>query len=121
MEYGLKKTKVMSIARNDAAKENMDAVDVKLAGEPLVKIKAYKYLGVDLDEHLSLNTMIDTLHNKANCKVYLLKKIRPYVSRWEANQIYKTCILPILDYADCLVDSGNIYSMDKFNRGCTFK
>ena len=51
-----KKTKVMSIARNDAAKEKMNAVDVKLAGESLVKVKAYKYLGEDLDEHLSLNT-----------------------------------------------------------------
>ena len=60
-------------------------------------------------------TMIDTTHNKANRKVYLLKKIRPYVSRWLANQIYKTCILPILDYADFLVDSGNFYNIDKFN------
>ena len=75
MTINTKKTKVMSIARNDDAKEKMDAVDVKLAGESLVKVKAYTYLGVDLDEHLSLNTMIDTTHNKANHKVYLLKKI----------------------------------------------
>ena len=106
---------MMSIARNDAAKEKMDAVDVRLTGESLGKVKAYKYLGVDLDEHLSLNTMIDTTHNKPNRKVYLLKKIRPYISRWVANQIYKTCILPILDYADFPVDSGNIYNIDKFN------
>ena len=66
----------MSIARNDVAKEKMDAVDVKFAGESLGKVKAYKYLGVDLDEHLSLNTMINTTHNNANRKVYLLKKIR---------------------------------------------
>ena len=59
--------------------------------------------------------MINTTHNKANHKVYLLKKIRLYVSRWVANQIYKTCILPILDYADFLVDSGNVYNIDKFN------
>ena len=68
-----------------------------------------------MDEHLSLNTMIDTTHNKANHRVYLLKKIRPYVSRLVANQFYKTCILPILDYADFLVDSGNVYNIDKFN------
>ena len=38
-----KKYKVMSIARNDVAKERMDAVDIKLAGESLGKVKAYKY------------------------------------------------------------------------------
>ena len=59
--------------------------------------------------------MINTTHNKANRKGYLLKKIRLYVSRWVANQIYKTCILPILDYVDFLVDSGNLYKKDKFN------
>ena len=32
-------TKVMSIARNDAAKEKMDAVDVKLAGDLWVRLK----------------------------------------------------------------------------------
>ena len=85
----------------------MDAVDVKLAGESLGKVKAYTYLGVDLDEHLSLNTMIDTTHNKANRKLYLFEKRRPYISRWVANQIYKICNLPILDYADFLVDSDN--------------
>ena len=93
----------------------MDAVDIKLAGESLGKVKAYKYLRVDLDEHLSLNTTIDTTHNKANRKVYLLKKIRPYISRLIANQIYKTCIFHILDYTDFLVDSGNVYNIDKFN------
>ena len=68
-----------------------------------------------MDEHSSLNTIIDTTHNKANRKVYLLKKMRPYISRWVANRIYKTCILPILDYADFLVDSENLYNIDKFN------
>ena len=56
-----------------------------------------------------------TTHNKANRKVYLLKKIMPYVSRRVANQIYKNCILPILDYADFLVDSGYVNNIDRLN------
>ena len=32
-----------------------------------------------------------------------------------ANEIYKTCILPILDDADFLMDSGNSYDNDKLD------
>ena len=71
-------------------------------------MNVYKYLRVDLDENLTMNNMIDSTFNKANRKVYLLKKIRPYITREIANHIYKTCILPILDYADFLVDSGGV-------------
>ena len=62
-----------------------------------------------------MNVMIDSSHNKANRKIYLLKRIRPYISVEVSNQIYKTCILPILDYADFLIDSGNVYNIGRLN------
>ena len=62
-----------------------------------------------------MNVMIDSSHNKANRKVYLLKRIQPYISVEVANQIYKTCILPILDYADFLIDSGNVYNIGRLS------
>ena len=50
-------------------------------------MNVYKYLGVDLDENLTMNNMIDSTFNKANRKVYLLKKIRPYITQEIANRI----------------------------------
>ena len=50
-----------------------------------------------------------------NRKVYLLKKIRPYITREIANRIYKTCTLPILVYADFLVDSGGVSFIGKLD------
>ena len=86
-----------------------------ISNNALGKVNVYKYLGVDLDENLTMNNMIDSTFNKANRKVYLLRKIRPYITREIANRIYKTCILPILDYGDFLVDSGGVSFIGKLD------
>ena len=64
----------------------------------------YHYLGVDLDRHLSFEKMVDPTFNKANRKLYLLKKFRPYITNGVAAQVYKTHVLPMLDYADFITD-----------------
>ena len=110
-----KKTKVMLVPRNDTAKTKWEAVNICPKNEVLGKVSVNKYVGVDLDESLSLNVMIDTTYNKANRKVYLLKRIRPYISAGVAHQTFKTCILPILDYADFLVDNSSAYNIKRLN------
>ena len=116
-----KKTKIMAICRKDRAKFYWKTESLYISNNALGKVNVYKYLEVDLDENLTLNNMIDSTFNKTNCKVYLFKKIRPYIT-WEiANHIYKTCILPILDYADFLVDSGGVSfigKLDTFKKRC---
>ena len=105
----------MLVPRNEVAKTNWGSINISLEGEELGKVGVYTYLGVDLDDSLSMNVMIDSSHNKANRKVYLLTRIRPHISAEVANQIYKTCILPILDYVDFLIDSGNVYNIGRLN------
>ena len=65
-------------------------------------MNVYKYLGIDLDENLTMNNMIDST-------------FRPYITREIANRIYETCILPIIDYADFLVDSGGVSVIGKLD------
>ena len=43
---------------------------------------------------------------KANRKLFTLRKIRPYITQKIAALLYKQFILPILDYADFLVESA---------------
>ena len=68
-------------------------------------VSIYHYLGIDLDKNLSFEKMVENTFSKANKKLYLLKKIRPYITCSIANTVYKTHVLPILDYADFLIDS----------------
>ena len=49
--------------------------------------------------------MVDATFDKANRKLYLLKKIRPYITNGVAAQVDKTHVLPMLDYADFITDS----------------
>ena len=66
----------------------------------------YKYLGVDIDNKLSYGDMVYNTYVKANKKLFTLRRIRPYVTQSVAALIYKQFVLPILDYADFLVDSA---------------
>ena len=93
-----KKTKIMAICRKDRAKFywKTESFQIIISNNALGKVNIYKYLEVDLDENLTMNNMIDSTFNKANRKVYLFNKIRPYITQEITNHIYKTCILPNL-------------------------
>ena len=59
--------------------------------------------------------MLDNMFNKANRKLYMLKRIRPYITNSIANLVYKTHVLPKLDYADFLVDSGHADKIERLD------
>ena len=98
---------------NNNLKERVDPmiqVDlmIQVGGENIDNVISYHYLGIDLDSSLTYDKMLDSMFNKANRKLYMLKRIRPYISNYVANLVYKTHVLPMLDYADFLVDSGKM-------------
>ena len=107
LTINISKTKHMFIPRNLTDKESIKNIQVNVATEKLQNVESYKYLGVDLEHTLSFDTMVDTMYNKANQKLYSLKNIRPYITNSVASLIYKTCVRPVLEYADFLVDSCN--------------
>ena len=107
LTINISKTKHMFIPRNLTDKESIQNIQVNVTTEKLQNVESYKYLGVDLEHTLSFDTMVDTMYNKANRKLYSLKNIRPYITNSEASLIYKTCVRPVLEYADFLVDSCN--------------
>ena len=97
----------MFIPRNQTQRELTKDMNVNIAQEKLHNVTSYKYLVVDLDHTLSFDTMIDTMYNKANRKLYSLKNICPYITNSVASLIYKTCVRPVMEYLDFLVDSSN--------------
>ena len=97
----------MMIFRNNIAMNNMENSTVRIENNILDNVTSYHYLGIDLDSNLTFDQMLDCIYNKANRKLYMLKRcIRPYINNGVASLVYKTHVLPMLDYADFLVDSG---------------
>lgn len=70
-------------------------------GQEIVDIVSeYTYLGFILDENLSFVSHINSLIRASTVKVYTLSKIRRYINSDTAVTIFKSFILPKLEYGD---------------------
>ena len=91
-------------------------VVVKIADVPLQIVPTYKYLGITLDSTLSFNYHVRTVSNMVSYKVNLLAKIRKFLDEKVALKIYKSMILPYLDYGDIIYNTASQEGLDKLQR-----
>ena len=66
----------------------------------------YNYLGVILDAEMTLIPSLKNVEKRVIDKVYMIRKIRRYITYYAALQIYKL-VLPIFDYAGFLLIACN--------------
>ena len=65
-----------------------------------------KYLGVLIDDKLTMGAHIDKVCTNVQKKYGILRKIRRYLSEETAVLIEKVMIRPHLDYGDYIIDAG---------------
>ena len=82
LTFNCMKTKQYACSKNkiNGYGEQVNARCINIDGELLSSVQSYKYLGIDLDNKLVFEEMIDCTFKKANRKLYTLKRIRPYIS-----------------------------------------
>ena len=95
---------------NLVSKTVVDAV-LCLGTTRLDKVK--EYLGLVMDCNLSFKTHRETLQNRVNHKLLFFKKIRKYINVNAASTIYKSTILPVIEYADFVYDFNIKYNNKK--------
>ena len=101
--YVYKKTKYMVVKHTKIPTEPCLSVgDIKIN-----TVQQYEYLGMLLDDKLSMNEYADNMWKKANTKVGILAKIRRFISEKTAAKIYKTMVRPRMDYIDFVIDSSS--------------
>ena len=88
---------------------------VMMGNYKLGTVRSYEYLGIILDDKLSMNEYLDSMWKKANAKVGILAKIRRFISEKTAMMIYKCMIRPHLDYIDFVVESGSADRIKKLD------
>ena len=81
--------------------------DFYINGNVLQRAQTYTYLGIKLDEQLTLETYANVVVERVSQKVYQLKKIRSLLTNRAALLIYKNMILPILEYGDIFLHSAS--------------
>ena len=75
-------------------------LSVNIDGKELTRVAEYKYLGVILDESLSWNAHVNYLISKVSKRLGILGRTRGSISMHIAGIIYRSFILPVLDYCD---------------------
>ena len=92
---------------------------IYVSGSLIERVSEFKYLGVVLDESLSWTAHVKYVLGKAGKRVGMLSRIRTNVTTNTANLIYKTFILPVIDYCDTVwnccgkVNSDNIEKLHR--------
>ena len=95
--------------------------ELHLQHDVLSRTPSYKYLGVYIDSHLNFNVHIDNCCKIVSHKLYLLSKIRHFITENASIQVYKSMIVPLLDYGDNIyagTSDSNLSKLPKLqNRG----
>ena len=96
--------------------KNIIVPDVYIQNVPLKRVTHCKYLGIVIDEHLDWGKHIEYLSKKVLKDIYLLKRIRPYVTQQTALIFYKSVIQCKFDYCSAIwgnTGKGNLDSLQK--------
>ena len=88
---------------------------LELNGFKISTVQQYEYLGMLLDDKLTMNEYADAMWKKANAKVGVLARIRRFISENTAAKIYKSMIRPHLDYIDFVIDSSSADRVKRLN------
>ena len=101
------------------ATEGIEGIDIALGGESVKYCDAFKYLGVILDSSLSMNQHIDHVKKKISKMLGIFSRARPSLTIESANRLFKSMILPILDYCGAVFhrcDKGNEEGLECLRR-----
>ena len=85
----------------------IDYTTLDINGKHVKFVKQYNYLGIVLDSEMTLIPLYKNLEKRVIDKVFMLRKLRKYLTYKISLQIYNQTILPILDYAGSLLLACN--------------
>ena len=111
LSINLSKTKYMMVKHTKVNHEPQLKIDDYKIGT----VCLYEYLGMILDDKLTMNQYLDSMWKKANVKIGIPAKIRRFITEKTAIRIYKCMIRPHLDYIDFVVDSGSADRVQKLD------
>ena len=66
-----------------------------------------------IDDRLCFGSFLKEKGNKVNMRIYQLSRLRKYITSNVASLIYKQTILPVVEYADQMVECGPAGKIDR--------
>ena len=101
------KTKAMIVSTNARLKHLENVSQFQIYGNTLDFVKQYNYLGIILDNEMSLTPLVNNVKKRTGDRIFQLRKLRKYMNVHAAILVYKQTILPIFDYSGFLLLAVN--------------
>ena len=83
-------------------KKLLKDINLKLGDDSVHKVSTYKYLGVTLDPLLNFELFVRNKLKAVSYRAYQLSKLSCYLSKEALIRLYKSYVLPIVDFGDVL-------------------
>ena len=109
------KTKTMLFSSNQSHLKEQNSM-VMVNGETLESVHSFKYLGVEIDRHLSFEKHVNRICCKVNQQTGLLWRIRPFITTPLAKELCVSLIEPHFLYSDFIYDGCSKSSSVKLYR-----
>ena len=127
LTLNIKKTKYVTFGLKSQTRKIVNHT-VSIGDIRIDRVHSYKYLGITLDTNMNFKKHVENCIKSASYKTFLLSKVRKYIAFDAAVRIYKTMILPLIDYGDVLYHETNSILLHKLQtlqnrclRTCTYK
>ena len=114
------KTKVM-VFGSKSSLSKLSAFEIQFNTVPLDTVSTYKYLGITLDSHLNYNKHVQKVISSVSGKLKQFQRMCSFLNVRAALAVYKSTILPLLEYGDVFMASTSLKNRKKLqvlqNRG----
>ena len=87
--------------------------DLYINNNALDSVDQFEYLGMHIDNKLSMGKHVEVMMRKARCKFGILCNIRRFISSETCLLLYKVMIRPHLEYGDFIVESSGLVNVEK--------
>jgi hypothetical protein len=77
---------------------------LRMENHPITEVNEHKHLGVTLTSNLTWTIHIDNIVTKASTVLSMLRPLKMKVDRVSLEQMYKSFVRPLLEYADVVWD-----------------
>ena len=114
LTLNVKKTKLMIFgSKPKLSKMPVNTMNSYISNEIVEYVHSFKYLGVILDESLNFNEHVDQVYKKSCMKLGAIKKYRTFLSNNLTIILYKSLVVPYIDYCDIVYMQTNQANLQK--------
>ena len=76
----------------------------------------FRYLGIDVDQHLTMNSTCETIYRNASHKLYTYRLVRGSLPMSAAIQVLKAMFMGVLDYGNVFLTGVNKNSLSDLQK-----